>query len=98
MIFYCKENLGDSSSKKYLSDIINYSKENINNNSATHILGYEAIKIIHGEQASELFINELVSKHKLDSDEIKFIVDYKRKSLPKNYKNFDLLRKILHLK
>jgi len=98
LIFYCKENLGDSSSKKYLSDIIKYSKENINNNSATHILGYEAIKIIQGEQASELFINELVSKHKLDSDEIKFIVDYKRKSLPKNYKNFDLLRKILHLK
>ena len=98
LIFYCKENLGDSSSKKYLSDIIKYSKENINNNSATHILGYEAIKIIQGEQASELFINELVSKHKLDSDEMKFIVDYKRKSLPKNYKNFDLLRKILHLK
>ena len=98
LIFYCRENLGDSSSKSYLSNIIKYSEENINNSSAIHILGYEAIKIIEGEEASESFINKLISKHKVDSDEMKFIVDYKRKGLPKNYKNFDLLRKILLLK
>ena len=98
LIFYCRENLGDSSSKSYLSNIIKYSEDNINNSSAIHILGYEAIKIIKGEEASESFINKLISKHKVDSDEMKFIVDYKRKGLPKNYKNFDLLRKILLLK
>ena len=98
LIFYCTSNLGNPSSKKYLLDIIKYTEENINNMSANHILGFEAIKIIQGEEASELFISKLASRHKGDSDEMKFIIDHKRNSLPKNYKNFDLLRKILHLK
>ena len=45
--------------------------------SVNHILGYEAIKIIRGKKTSENFIKNLVSIHKIDTEEIKFIIDFK---------------------
>ncbi len=98
LIFYCMNKLDDSSSKKYLSDIIKYTEKNINTISTNHILGYEAIKIIQGEKSSEDFIKNLVSIHKIDSEEMKFIIDFKTNNLSKDYKKFDLLHKVLLLK
>jgi hypothetical protein len=97
-MFYCKTNLGDLSSKKHLQEIIEYTEDNINKMSVNHILGFQAIKIMQGEEESESFINKLNSKHKSDSDEMNFINNFKRNGSSNRYKKFDLLRKILLLK
>jgi tetratricopeptide (TPR) repeat protein len=98
LMFYCKTNLGDLSSKKHLQEIIEYTEDNINKMSVNHILGFQAIKIMQGEEESESFINKLNSKHKSDSDEMNFINNFKRNGSSNSYKKFDLLRKILLLK
>ena len=97
-MFYCKNNLDDKSSKKHLQNIIDYTKKNINEINVNHILGLQAIKIIRGEKESTSFLNELNSKHKPDSEVMRFINNTKRNGLSDNYEKFDLLRKILLLK
>ena len=98
LIYYCLAKLNDESSKKYLLNIIKYSEMNINNLDANHILGYFALNIIGGDKLSNDFLKKLIDKHGTDSEQIKFIINYKISDNIKINDNFDLLHKILKLK
>ena len=91
-------NLNLSGANKFLEEVIDYSKENIGNISHNHILGYESIKRLEGNQSSNKFINKLTSAEINDISQIQWIIDYvKDEKLPES-KNFDLINKILNLK
>ena len=71
---------------------------NINNLAANHILGYFALNIIGGDKLSNDFLKKLIDKHGTESEQIKFIINYKISDNIKINDNFDLLHKILKLK
>ena len=70
LLFICYSNLNLSGANKFLEEVIDYSKENIGNISHNHILGYESIKRLEGNQSSNKFINKLTSAEINDISQI----------------------------
>jgi tetratricopeptide (TPR) repeat protein len=98
LIYFCLEKLNDQTSEKYLSDVINYSQMNIDKMDANHMLGYLSLKKIHGNEQSDEFLKKLIDKHGTDSEQLKFILNYKKDNNSEGEDNFYLLREILKLK
>ena len=98
LIYYCLEKLKDTSSKKYLQDIISYSEMTLNNLNSNHILGYFALNKIEGDKHSEDFLKKLIDIHGSESEQIDFIINYRINNNINANENFDLLREILKLK
>ena len=98
LLSHCYEKIGDKLSKKYISEIVEYSIENIHENKIENILGYIAIKKMNGEFESDNYIKNLTHKHGINSSNIKFILNFQKNEIVNEYIENDFIKEILTLK
>jgi len=91
LLNYSFEKLKMKNKENLTMEIIDFSYENIDELNANHIIGYIVLEREKGENAANQFLKDLIEIHGDESEEIKFIIDYKENNFNES---FEFLNKI----